>query len=175
MKTVQFHGGPLNEDIRAIEYDDQQVFYCYVNMGEWTSKHTYLEDVANRNAFNHYAQECVFVIETEDADSEGTVIDLDGIEHKETVPICLNFGRDIKDVVGRGYVWVKEGQLWCKAELNIKHLDLYPAIGFEVVEWEETPTGKHYKRVKLFCIGVCNKENLNPSIKTISEQIKDQS
>jgi hypothetical protein len=174
MKTITFKGGPIDGEIRAIEYDDQQTFFCYLNMGEWVSKHTYREDLLNPSFFDHVCADYRFIVETDQPDEQGTVINLDGIEIGATTPICLNFGRDLKDVIGHAHVWGFAGKLWCQAELLDKFLDLNPAIGFEVIKWENRPTGKYYDRIKLFSIGLCTAPNLNPAIKTIREQLKSQ-
>lgn len=171
-KTVTFHGGPMDGEIQAIYGDDQQVYNCFVNMGSWVSKHTYKEALTNTPIFEHYCAEYRFVVETDQPDEQGTIINLGGIEIRGTIPVCLNFGRHIKDIIGHGNVGISGGKLWCQAELRNEHIDLYPAIGFEVIKWEKRPTGKYYDSIKLFSIGLCIAPNLNPTIKTVREQIQ---
>ena len=176
MRCVLLKGGPLNDHRVDIEYDDQTTFTPYISMGSWVSEHRYIESPTDRCVFIHESGEYRFIVETDQPDEDGTTIDLSGIEMKDKTPISLNFSRDIKDVVGSAKLWVYEGNLWCQARLKNDVLDLYPAIGFSIISWEDRPDKtKHYSAIKISQIGLCVKPNLNPTIKTVREQIQAQS
>lgn len=175
-RNVSFKGGPLDGHTTDIEYDDQITFSTFVGMNGWVSEHRYIESHTDRCLFLHESGEYRFIVETDQPDEDGTTIDLSGIEVREVTHISLNFSREIKDVVGHAKLWVHNGSVWCQARLKNDVLDLYPAIGFSIISWEDRPDKtKHYTAIKIFQIGLCVKPNLNPAIKTVREQIQAQS
>lgn len=174
IKTATFIGGPIDGQMMAISDYEQSVFHCYVNMNSWVSKHTYHEEGRCLGAtnFRHYSQVCRFVVETDQPDENGTTINLAGVENMDNLPILFNFSMDIKDVITYCKVWHHDGKLICEADLQDKWLDLNPAIGFQAIDYKVQPVGRHYNKVKLFAVGLCTNQNLNPSIKTVRDQMQ---
>lgn len=173
MRAVKFIGGPIDGQLLAIEDDDQMTYSCFVNMGEWVSEHRYKQSYNDSHIFVHESGDYRFIVETDQPDEEGTVINLDGIEAKDRTLININFDLSPKMTLGKANTYVLNNALWCQCRLKIEHLDLYPAIGFEVIKWEQRPEGKYYEQIRLQQIGLCDKPNLNPNIKTIRQQIQD--
>lgn len=112
-----------------------------------------------------------FTIETDQPDCEGTVINLEGIEIPDRVPLLYNFHATPDKVITFGRVWVEGSELKCEANLDEMWLDTYPAISFTMDKYSVNPGGKLVKQCRLRCIGLCDDPNLNLGIKTIREQI----
>lgn len=105
-------------------------------------------------------------------DSNGDIILLDGVRIPKEVAVTHNFRSH--EQIGVATVTKEGDKLIAVAIIEDKHLDLYPAIGFSVVKYRTIDTGKVYEEVDLQWIGLCEKPNLNPDIKTIREQQNDQ-
>jgi hypothetical protein len=114
----------------------------------------------------------IFIVETAMPDSNGDIVLLDGVRIPKEVAVTHNFSAD--EQIGVATVKKEGDKLVAIADIDDKHLDLYPAIGFSVVKYRTIDTGKVYEEVDLQWIGLCEKQNLNPDIKTIREQTKDQ-
>lgn len=115
-----------------------------------------------------------FTIETDQPDCKGTVINLEGIEIPDRVPILYNFHATPEKVITFGHVWVEGQELKCEASLDDMWLDAYPGIGYTMNGYSVTSAGKLITHCKLLCIGLCDNPNLNPGILTIREQIKQR-
>lgn len=172
MTTVTFHGGPIDGEVRAIDNDDQMDYRCYVNKGDWVSQQVYRRRDSDPTILDYVEGQVRFIVETDQPDEDGTTIDLAGIVIKDKIPVLMNFRRNT--IVTSSKVWVAGGLLMCEAMLEDRYLDYNPAIGFSVVKWHEIDGKRHYLQIRLDAIGLCEKPNLNPKIKTIREQIKEQ-
>lgn len=114
-----------------------------------------------------------FTIETAQPDSHGDTVLLDGVQLHDNIRVLHNFRRD--QLIATVPVVFRDGDvLKCTAEIPDEYLDKYPAIGFQVQRWSWGSNGRIYERIKLFAVGLCDEPNLNPSIKTIREQINHQ-
>jgi hypothetical protein len=114
-----------------------------------------------------------FIIETAFPDSDGNIIVLEGMKIPSKVIITDNFQKDAPPI-GTAEV-VKDGDyLKATAEIPDQYLDRYPAIGFQIRKYRTIDTGKVYEETILEQVGLCEKENLNPDIKTIKEQTDGQ-
>lgn len=114
----------------------------------------------------------IFTIETGLPDSNGDVINLDGIKIPDKVLMIEDFDR----TKPLGYAEVKrEGnELKATADVPDKYLDRYPAIGFVAVSYRFKDCGRIYDEIVLQNVGLSEKGNTNPDIKTIREQTESE-
>lgn len=147
-------------------------YSCYVNKGTWVSQQKYRRRSSDPSIFDYVEGLFRFVVETDQPDDHGTVVDLAGIAIPEQIPILINFRN--ADLICYCKVWVAGGLLICEAMLEDCYLDFYPAIGFSAIKYRTIEGKKYHEQIKLYCVGLCVKPNLNPTIKTIREQIKEQ-
>lgn len=108
-----------------------------------------------------------FIAEQGYDDSNGFVLDLNGMQIPSAFPITKNFDKD-EPIVGIGFAKVVDGKLIVTAELPDSLLDGWPAIQIEIPN-SETDC-KILKSCNLISVAVCSQPNVDPEIKTIREQ-----
>jgi hypothetical protein len=114
----------------------------------------------------------IFTIETGMPDSNGDVIKLDGVKIPKKVMVVENF--DHSKPVGLAEIKREGDELKAVAGIPEQLLDKYPAIGFKVEKYHMEGKVKVFDEIVLQSVGVCSKENTNPSIKTIRAQAVNQ-
>jgi hypothetical protein len=113
-----------------------------------------------------------FTVETGTPDSNGDIVNLDGVNIPDKVTIVENFDRTKPVSMA---VVVREGNsLKATAEIPDRLLDKYPAIGFSVKKYHAEGAAKVFDEIDLQCVGLCTKENPNPDIKTVRGQAVNQ-
>lgn len=114
-----------------------------------------------------------FIVETDQPDCDGSVIHLDGIKFHNPIQCWDNFKTNIAPVALNCNFQIADGKLYCTTDVPDDYLDRFPAIGFTVIKQTKTLSGIVYESIVLYNIGLCDKPNLNPNIKTIRQQIQD--
>lgn len=113
-----------------------------------------------------------FIVETDQPDANGDIVRLDGVQFG-AIKMLHNF-RNHEIIDSTPSVFQDGNCLKCTAEVPVKFLDKYPAIGFTVNKYTTNPDGsKTFESITLYSIGLCDQPNPNPSIKTIREQCPD--
>lgn len=110
-----------------------------------------------------------FVVETGQPDGNGDIILLDGLKLPSKVIVTDNFQRD-RPPLTVAHVNKDGDTLKATAEIPDEYLDHYPAIGFLIKKYSTTEKGKVWEETELKEIGLSEKPNANPDIKTIREQ-----
>jgi hypothetical protein len=110
-----------------------------------------------------------FIIETAFPDSQGNIILFEGMKIPSKVLMTDNFQRDVPPI-GAAEVVIDGNYLKATAEIPDQYLDRYPAIGFQICKYRTIETGVVYEESILEWVGLCDKANVNPDIKTIKEQ-----
>jgi hypothetical protein len=113
-----------------------------------------------------------FTVETGQVDGNGDIINLDGVTMPDKVMVVEEF--DCTRPIGTAEVKRQGDELKATMEVPDRLLDKYPAIGFSVGKLHIEGKCKVFDETVLQWIGLCTKENTNPSIKTIREQTKDK-
>ena len=115
-----------------------------------------------------------FIAEAGKVDSQGDIINLDGLKHDETVLLTKDF--DAVNPLGRCKVFKEHGLLKAEAEIPEEYLNSHPAIGFQVLKSHKNEHGgMTVTEAKLFTVSLCSSQNTDPSIKSIAEQINGNS
>lgn len=121
--------------------------------------------------FNQYNMPKVkFIIETGKVDSQGDVIDLKGMVIPDKKLLVLK-DFDATNLLGRATVIKEDGVLKAESDLPESTLDLYPAIGFQIIKSEPNEHGgRNILEAKLYSVGLSTSPNVDPLIKRISDQ-----
>jgi hypothetical protein len=109
-----------------------------------------------------------FTVETNKPDSNGDIVNLDGVHIPDKVPVTVDW--DHSKFIGMASVTIEGEELKATAEIPDKYLDAYPAIGFTAIKYNTNGKGKTFEKVKLYEVSICARPNANPDIKTIREQ-----
>jgi hypothetical protein len=111
-----------------------------------------------------------FTIVTNQPDQQGDVLNLAGLVLPRKVILTKNFEHnyplDICEIHNNG------SELKAIAEIPDELLDYTPAIGFELLESHKEGSTRVIDKFKLWQVGLSNGPNVDPSIKSIREQIK---
>ena len=114
-----------------------------------------------------------FIIDNLGLDSNGDLMTKDCIkvpDKRKRFPILINF--DEMKPVGFAEVIKEDGKLMAIADIPDQYIDLYPAIGFEIISHEQNEHGgRTITNAKLYAIGLSDKPNVDDFIKTISDQL----
>lgn len=98
----------------------------------------------------------------------GFQINVNGMEISHETPVFLNF--DKEKFICNAVVTKEKNFVYAEMRIEEKYLSLFPAVG---IRSEKIGQGLRYiDKCKLDCIGLCNKENVDNSIKSILEQIQ---
>lgn len=111
-----------------------------------------------------------FTVETGQVDGNGDIINLDGVKIPDKVIMIRNF--DTSDVVGVAQVKREGYKLKAIAEVPDNLLDHFPAIGFKIIKQRQEGDCRVFEEIELQSVGLSDKPNTNPDIKTIREQIE---
>lgn len=109
-----------------------------------------------------------FTVETGHPDGNGDIVKLDGIKIPDKVIMIRNF--DTSDVVGIAEVKREGDELKATAEVPNNLLDHFPAIGFKIIKHRQEGGSRVFEETELQSVGLSDKPNTNPDIKTIREQ-----
>lgn len=112
--------------------------------------------------------ENVLVLRSE-RDRTGDSINIDGVEFpSDGVPVTLNYGRCVEDVLGRAKLTKKDGAIFADIELY-KHLapaKLFPCIGGQIVQRSEAdPTV--IEKLRITDVSLCTNSNVDEAIKPL--------
>lgn len=108
-----------------------------------------------------------FTIETNKPDGNGDIVNLDGIKIPDKVIMIRNF--DTSDVIGVAEVKRDGSELKATAEVPSNLLDHFPAIGFKIIKQRQEGDCRVFEEIELLSVGLSDKPNTNPDIKTIRE------
>lgn len=111
-----------------------------------------------------------FIIETGKVDSHGDILNIDGLVIPDkTIRVFKDF--DASNLLGTATVTKEDGVLKAESDLPESILDLYPAIGFQIIKSEPNEFGGiNILEAKLYSVGLSASPNVDPLIKRISEQ-----
>lgn len=110
-----------------------------------------------------------FIIETGKVDSNGDILHVDGIKIKEQHILTKDF--DISHPIGTCHVFKDDNMLKAEAELPDELPNHYHAIGYMVISAQPNEHGgKTILEAKLMQVSICVNENVDPSVKRISDQ-----
>ena len=104
----------------------------------------------------------IVTLATSDKDANGDILVIEGVLCQRNVPILKDFQAD--QPLGWAFITAKDNTL--QAEINVDESlkGLYPAVGFHVLEADETTNGRLLKRTKMIAIGLCSTPNANAAI-----------
>ena len=112
-----------------------------------------------------------FIVETGQADSNGDIIKIDGLQVKDKTILTKDF--DISHPIGECDVFKEDGVLKAEAQLSDEMSNAYPAIIFQIISSEPNEHGgRTIKAAKLMGVSLCQSPNADPNIKKIDEQLE---
>ena len=116
-------------------------------------------------------KEVTVIIEKGNKGDDDMAIDPRGIKIGLT-PINVMKDFDEDEIIGTAVPFLEDGVLKAKFKLDKgKFDDLYPAIGYIPI-YKPLKNGRHHMTgVELLTVSLCNKPNMDPTIKSIGEQI----
>lgn len=110
-----------------------------------------------------------FIVENGKVDSNGDMLMIDGLKMPDKkVPLLYNF--DNSRLITKIDVFKEDGVVKAKGEIPDEYLNLYPALGFQVIEAKANEHGKIITQAKLYCVGLSEMPNTDETIKRISDQ-----
>lgn len=115
---------------------------------------------------------------TSEVDSQMDKFDVKNIEFPNVVPLTEALNHEFMENLGTCELYKDNDKLKANIELPDKDFnDFYPAIQFTYdrkdVELDESIGVFKYNNIKLEAVGLCTSGNVDKSIKTIGEQIKE--
>ena len=115
---------------------------------------------------------CTFIVETNKPDSNGDIINFEGLAIKDKTPILRAFNN--AQVLGQASLKVEGEYLIAEAEILDRFeneiLDTYPAIGFKILQEHKEGSNRIIDNAKVLAVGLSPQPNVNPDIKTIRDQ-----
>jgi len=109
-----------------------------------------------------------FTIATGQLDSQGDIINIDGVIMTDKINLTENF--DKAKVIGEAELKREDGVLKAIAEIPDRLLDAYPAIGFKLIKSRMEGDAHIIDELELHQVGICKNQNVDESIKSIREQ-----
>lgn len=109
-----------------------------------------------------------FTVATGKLDSQGDIINLDGIKMPGVIQVTENF--DPLKIVGEAELKHEGDAIKATAEVPDRLLDAYPAIGFRLIKSHMEGNVRIFDEIEIDRIGICGNQNVDETIKTIREQ-----
>lgn len=109
-----------------------------------------------------------FTVVTGQLDSQGDIINLDGIKMPDKIKVTEGF--DASKVIGEAELRREGDAIKATAEIPDHLLDGYPAIGFKLLKSHMEGNVHVIDEFELYQVGICGNQNVDESIKSIREQ-----
>lgn len=109
-----------------------------------------------------------FTVATGHLDSQGDIINLDGIKMPDKIQLTENF--DPLKIIGHAELKREGDAIRATAEIPDRLLDAYPAIGFRLIKSHMDGAVHVIEEIELHQVGICKNQNVDETIKTIREQ-----
>lgn len=109
-----------------------------------------------------------FTVATGQLDSQGDIINLDGIKMPATIEVAEGF--DKTKIIGHAELKREGDVIKATAEVPDRLLDCYPAIGFRLIKSHWDGEAHVIDELELHHVGICSNQNVDERIKTIREQ-----
>lgn len=109
-----------------------------------------------------------FTVATGQIDSQGDIINLDGIKMPDKIQLTENF--DASKVIGEAELKREGDLIRAKANVPDHMLDAFPAIGFKLIKSHMEGNVHVIDELELYQVGICKNQNVDETIKSIREQ-----